>query len=86
MKQTPVCAGAGLNSLSSGFSLTKTSVPLKLLELHWMALRTNQGWNILETWQRTIYGEVQETHLWAYSLWMTEDYKGDDTVIIPVKR
>jgi hypothetical protein len=39
-----------------------------------------------ENWQGTIYGEVQESHLWAYASWMTEDLEGDDTVIVPLKR
>ncbi len=60
--------------------------PLKRMGLRGLTLRSNRGWDINKNYQGTIYGEVQETHLWAYAAWMQEELEGEDAVVEPIRR
>ncbi|MEM1212020.1 MAG: hypothetical protein AAGI68_06945 [Planctomycetota bacterium] len=51
-----------------------------------MTLRCNRGWDLTQNYQGTIYGEVQESHLWSYAAWMQESLMGDASVTEPLKR
>ncbi len=61
-------------------------LPLRRMGLHGLTLRCNRGWDMARNHQGSLYGEVQESHLWAYAAWMRESLEGEAARSTPIHR
>ncbi|MEM6333233.1 MAG: hypothetical protein AAF823_07845 [Planctomycetota bacterium] len=66
-------------------TLQRRHASLEALGVRGVTLRCNRGWDPAVNYQGSIFGEVQESHLWGYASWL-DGSAGGDRVIDPLRR